>query len=703
MLTVTKTIISTVLLSILLAKANTVEARLKYYRYNDNIPMVEMSLNMMVAMGVLEQIPSRLVHDGNPYNRMVTAKYDPQSRSRYGYPVSTGYHGHRRYNDYLDDLESPYDRYYSNRFAYAPYRDRYRRWGDRWNEPWYSRWGNQWNNPWSTGWSDPWHSPWGGIWNDRLNNPGGGYWNNPWGSAWSNQWMNPWSNPWSTTIVNPYASPYSGLGGWPYMPGYPNLLMSPNTLFESDQTMDDQLQSDPSSVNQQPGHDGYTLNPTSWSANPATSNHDRDRYRSDNRSPESRLNGLWIGDNGEMLGIRGGNFLWYDGNNRYANGKLIKTPTMMEARAEGSNMIIRYHYGFLGDELVTMSRKGKIRTYSPMPLKQSPYASGPHAAYSNYRQYADGANSANANDESDLAAPMSAYPDPGNTPPVSAYADKHNDPARADEHLKGEGNGYWGPLDPVISTHSRKHVPASPAMTDRGASSQVMRTPGRDYSAGPSFGMNRDPAGVADIWNSRPAETAFDPPAPAALKPYTSEPQASTRTFNSYPVNKHYMPEFNDPQPERDNNIWKPLSPYSNYAVNPDMASVNDADDEANESHREPAGADKWDPNTYLYSYMKDNDYSQAPVIPYPRDNSNIWLPSGSYKDNEYPAAAPAFTAKNDSSNIWKPGNTYADRRRSTEARPSYYSTENSQRNTAVPSTGTEVRKFVWSESAPWN
>ena len=65
------------MLSILLAKANTVEARLKYYRYNDNIPMVEMSLNMMVAMGVLEQIPSRLVHDGNPYNRMVTAKYSP--------------------------------------------------------------------------------------------------------------------------------------------------------------------------------------------------------------------------------------------------------------------------------------------------------------------------------------------------------------------------------------------------------------------------------------------------------------------------------------------------------------------------------------------------------------------------------------------------------------------------------------------------
>jgi hypothetical protein len=168
-------------------------------------------------------------------------------------------------------------------------------------------------------------------------------------------------------------------------------------------------------------------------------------------------------------------------------------------------------------------------------------------------------------------------------------------------------------------------------------------------------------------------------------------------------VTRHYLPEFNDPQPDSDNNIWKPLSPYSNYAINPGMAAVNDAGDEAKESHREPAGADKWDPNTYLYSYMKNNDYSQAPVIPYPRDNSNIWLPSGNHEDNEYPAAAPTFTAKNDSSNIWKPGNTYADRRRSTEASSSYYSAGNVQRNTSAPSTGNEVRKFVWSESPPWN
>ena len=77
MRTVIKIIITTVLLSVLLAPLGNAEARLKYYRYNDNIPMVEMSLNMMVAMGVLEPIPSRLVYDGNPYSDALfrTLKY----------------------------------------------------------------------------------------------------------------------------------------------------------------------------------------------------------------------------------------------------------------------------------------------------------------------------------------------------------------------------------------------------------------------------------------------------------------------------------------------------------------------------------------------------------------------------------------------------------------------------------------------------
>ena len=697
--TVTKTIITTVLLSILLAKANTVEARLKYYRYNDNIPMVEMSLNMMVAMGVLEQIPSRLVHDGNPYNRMVTAKYDPQSRSHYGYPARTGYSGNRRYTDYRDDLDYPYERYYGNRFAYTPYRDRYRSWDD----PWYSRWGNQWNNPWTTGWSDPWNSPWGGIRGNRMNNPWAGYTNNPWGSAWNSQWMNPWSNPWNT-MTTPYLSPYSGVSNWPYMSAYPNIPLSPDTVFESGPALDNQPHSDPSSSNRQPGLDGYSLNPTSWSGKTSQLNDDRDRSRSGYSSPESRLNGLWISDSGEMLGIRGDHFLWYDGNNRYANGKLIKTPTMIEARAEGTNKIIRYHYGFLGDELVTMSRKGRIHTYSPMPLKQSAYAARPHAAYSNYRQYTDDAHPANAHIEPGLATPLSTYPDNRDnaTPAVSAYADKGNDAAMPYGQDSVEQTALRGLPDPVINSGSRNHVPAYNAATDRRAGWQNMPPPARGYTMSPSSAINTNPAGVAGIWNNLSAHTAFESQLPASLNPQTRERSVSAEPVNAYPLNHYYLPGFTDPQPA-DNNIWKPLTPYSNYNVKPAMPTVTSPDEGATGTHRDSAEADSWDPNTYLYSYMKSNESSQAPVTSYPRDNSNIWIPSAGYSDNAFNTATPTFTAKNDSTNIWKPGNTFANRQRGTETGPSYYDAGNSRHGTSEQSSDSAVRKFDWSQSSPWN
>ena len=84
----------------LLVVTTNVEARLKYYRYSHNIPMVEMSLNMMDAMGVLDQIPRELVNDGNPYNRLATAGYNPYTRSPYGYRINAPYYSNRLYDIY---------------------------------------------------------------------------------------------------------------------------------------------------------------------------------------------------------------------------------------------------------------------------------------------------------------------------------------------------------------------------------------------------------------------------------------------------------------------------------------------------------------------------------------------------------------------------------------------------------------------------
>jgi hypothetical protein len=214
--------------------------------------------------------------------------------------------------------------------------------------------------------------------------------------------------------------------------------------------------------------------------------------------------------------------------------------------------------------------------------------------------------------------------------------------------------------------------------------------------------MNTNPAGVADVWNSLSAHTAFETQVPATPDPQTRERPISTEPVTAYPVNNYYLPGFNDPQPVDDNTL-KPLTPYSNYGAQSGMSSVTRPDQGANTTNRDAVEAGSWDPNTYLYSYMKDNDASAAPVTSYPRDNSNIWIPSASYRDNAYRTAAPTFTAKNDSTNIWKPGNTFADRRRNTEAGPTYYSAGDSQPVAADQSSGSAVRKFDWSQTSPWN
>jgi hypothetical protein len=215
--------------------------------------------------------------------------------------------------------------------------------------------------------------------------------------------------------------------------------------------------------------------------------------------------------------------------------------------------------------------------------------------------------------------------------------------------------------------------------------------------------MNTNPGGVAAIWKSLSAHTAFESQAPATLEPRTSERPVNTEPVIAYPQHNYYLPGFNDTQPV-DDNIWKPLTPYSNYGAEPGISSSALPDEAAATTSGDAVEADSWDPNTYLYSYMRDNDASPAAVTSYPRDNSNIWVPSASYRNNAYKTAAPTLTAKNNSTtNIWKPGNTFTDRRRNTESGPSYYSAGDTQHSTAERSSGSAVRKFDWSQTSPWN
>jgi hypothetical protein len=75
------------------------------------------------------------------------------------------------------------------------------------------------------------------------------------------------------------------------------------------------------------------------------------------------LNGLWVAQDGEMLGISGDKFLWADANERYLTGLLKIENEYLLASVEGSDRLMRFKYKIAGDHLLTMQPNGTIREF----------------------------------------------------------------------------------------------------------------------------------------------------------------------------------------------------------------------------------------------------------------------------------------------------------------------------------------------------
>jgi hypothetical protein len=688
MRTVIKTIITTVLLSTLLAMAGTVEARLKYYRYNDNIPMVEMSLNMMVAMGVLEPIPSRLVHDGNPYHRMVNASYGPYSRSGYTtYPERSRRYSNNRYNDYLDGPIDPYDsyyggyndRYYGSRYGYSPDYPRYRTWGSQWDSPWADRlsnqwdgpwgntlspwdyqqgnpwnstwgspWGNQWSNPWDSGWGNQWGNQWNNPWNSGWGNQWGNQWNNPWNSGWGNQWGNQWSNPW----MNPWSSQPGYSGAWPYTPGYSNLPLSPGINLGDDGSKNNSYQSDDAS-RQNPGKDGYKAEKTSWSGYPSRPSYQRSSYHGGNQRPYRKLNGLWIGDNGAMLGIRGHRFLWYDDNNRYSKGQLVRSPTMMKARLEGSTAIVRYHYQLHGNELVIMSSDGKMHTFNRMPLVELPAASaGPHAAYTSYKPVSNNTHVSYANFGSGHKANKRSLNSRNNSDRAGRATDtnRHTHSMAPRDYYSDERSTAQSPHAPYAGNGSRDYSPSASRPADSDS----------DFYASEAF--------INDAGHKQ-----------QQITPLESTAASSAAPASTIPLYKQYQPAAGRAKP-------------GNGADSAGQ-TVEDISVESS-TWTDYAGLDMNDPNTYLYSYLRDND------------NKRTSSSASTDPDNSDGSVTVSSTGaeKSDRSNIWKPNNSYPDSRGYIDNSQSNHSAQNTERSRSELTANSAMTRFAWPDGgSPWD
>ena len=608
MRTVIKIIITTVLLSALLAPLGSAEARLKYYRYNDNIPMVEMSLNMMVAMGVLEPIPGRLVYDGNPYNRFATSRYGRYSDSSYYYPTRARYSSrHRYYDDFRGEPIRPYSRYSRSRYGYGytpwePYRD------DYWDNRYYSQGDSPWDSPWGyprsrrgySAWDSPWSSGWGSPWDSA------GY--SPWGSAGYSPWSNPWyssgMNPWASTLLNPWTSPYGYLGGLPLIQGYTPVPVLPESGAGDYYPGSRLNQADPQSW-QNYERPGFKPHKTSWRQGarqnsrqyshmnrpararyrplPARAEYARNEGSREFDTSFQQLNGLWIDDNGEMLGIRGDRFLWND-NNRYARGQLIKSPTMMEARIRETRTVVRFRYRLKGNEMVILSRDGRTRTFHRMPLVESQLASA--------RQ-----QNAQAGVRPDTTFLHLNYSyEPANAKSALSRPGNHERP--------GHGGGAGG-----VAGGAASYGPAwEPS---RRVNAVRIAYPRNGATAGaPQASISTDLARTGAL---RPGETPDDGASAGAGSPLDESIAESA--------------------------VPQPVSTDSREAQDEvRQGADSDAGDETASSL--PAEADATDPYTYLFSYLKD---------PAPADGSDT------------PGAAAAASGD---LNIWRPNQAYPQRRR---------------------------------------
>lgn len=412
-------------------------ARLKYYRYNNNIPMAEMTLRMMIAAGVLDEVPATIVQDGNPYNRLYArrtgygfqdASVNPYSTlldepyygsspyydnslfdgTRYG-----GYYNHDPYSTLYGGLfnrhpHSALDTYrlYSNPLGVAPYGGGYygRGYGG------YGYRGHGYGGRYPYSYAQPRGAygarPWGGLWNRYGSGPYSHYPGSVYNS-WTSPWTSPWSVPWS--------------GGWPGVTYAPSSLQAPANGYLPSQSTDLMpmtgvphlsstgrnpwsgqvpvygsvpVQSGPllqwrqSLVrpyvttgriplgygNSEPAVRARHIPPAGASNPPLF---DWDATASDLPAPgdapnifNAQLEGLWVTEDGEYLGLRDNEFLWTDGQELYEKGTISATADTLVARSEGSSSTVSYRYRLGEDELLTVGQDGKMREYTRVPIEE---------------------------------------------------------------------------------------------------------------------------------------------------------------------------------------------------------------------------------------------------------------------------------------------------------------------------------------------
>ena len=307
----TKTIIPALLLVFL--SGQIVHARVvKTYQYDGKLPFVEMMLNMMVVMGVLDRIPANGLYGGYGSSAYPSSPWsgrtNPYSRALTKRGLSPG---SSLYNNPL--LSSPWLRspWSSTALNHPPY-----------------------DNP-------LWGSSWGVIPLDKYS---------PWSSSDLSGWV---KEPWETSVWNSKAEE--------------STRNSPGNVSNNVRQNNRQHNQSPPAKLKQPGQP-KAKPVTRPSSNPVN----RQSKNKIKQKPcitdfcglkKPNLNGLWVTQNGEMMGVKNKRFLWSDGDSRYLAGQIKIQNEYLLIRVDDSDKLMRYKYKLAGNYLLTLQPDGVVREF----------------------------------------------------------------------------------------------------------------------------------------------------------------------------------------------------------------------------------------------------------------------------------------------------------------------------------------------------
>lgn len=332
-----KTIIISLLLTVLAGQVVSAETQL--YQYDGKMPFVKMMLTMMDAMGIIDRVPVNSAYGLSGYNNLYSS--NPYLRALAMQGQSPGYGN----NPLL-------------------------------RSPWLS---SPWSQPALNTPSPAWGSPsWGVLPQDSYM---------PYGSQWSSSDLNGWVNEaWETSTWNPEAETEAPAQTSPSnVPLVQNFNYSaPENIRQKNQPPLNQLPPNQSPLSKLAPVE-RTRPPPNWQSSARTNTRAKKpsplRKKSGHKQKpcvtdfcglkKPSLNGLWIAQSGEMLGINNQRYLWSDGESRYLTGQIKVQNEYLLASVDEHETLMRFKYKLAGNHLLTLGEDGTVREFVRMPTHQA--------------------------------------------------------------------------------------------------------------------------------------------------------------------------------------------------------------------------------------------------------------------------------------------------------------------------------------------